>query len=375
MILILTQCFPPTSGGIEGLMGGLAHELAANGKEVLVYADAHEDGAAFDASIKDCYAIRRFGGLKPLRRWRKARAAARLIKGGGVEGVFADSWKSLEMLERNTVKTAGLPVVVWSHGNEYPLQPDEAKRKRIVKALKAATKVLANSRYTQDRIAQYNPSGVEVVVRHPPIDFPVKPSADDTEWAESLWEGANPRLISVSRLDPRKGLDSVIKCLPELVKSKPSIRFLIAGPGNDRDRLHDLARDVGVSDHVRFAGRVDGGRKSSLYDTADVFVMPTRAIKGYAETFGIVFPEAAFFGVPAVAGEAGGSADAVADGVAGILCDGNDQQAVAEALRRIVMDDALREKLSQGALESGAAAVWPLSIGEFLKDMEIPDAG
>ena len=375
MILILTQCFPPTSGGIEGLMGGLAFELAANGKEVLVYADAHVESAGFDQTMRDRYAIRRFGGLKPLRRRLKARAAAKIIRSGGVEGVFADSWKSLEMLDQSVLRQAGLPVIVWSHGNEYPAQPNAAKHNRISNALSAATKVLANSRYTQDRIAQYVPPGVETVVRHPPIDMPVQPEAEDTAWAEALWDGAEIRLISVSRLDPRKGLDTVIRCLPELAKSNPSIRFVIAGPGEDRDRLKGLADDLGVAEHVRFAGRVDGGRKSALYATADLFVMPTRAIKGYAETFGIVFPEAAFFGVPAIAGEAGGSADAVEDGKAGLLCDGNDQAAVAAALDRMVLHDALRETMGKAALERGAAAVWPLSIGPFLKDVEPAEDG
>lgn len=369
MILILTQCFPPTSGGIEGLMGGLAKELAAAGRDVLVYADAHKDAGEFDPTVGDLYAIRRFGGLKPLRRRLKARAANKLIRSGEVEGVFADSWKSLEMLAGSTVKQACSPVVVWAHGNEYPLTPDASKRKRIRTALSVATRVLANSRYTYGRIADYVPDGVEMVVRHPPIDTPEEPDAEDLAWAESQWDGGSPRLVSVSRLDPRKGLDSVIRCLPDLIAAHPGIRFVIAGPGDDRVRLEGLAEELGVGANVCFAGRVDGGRKSAIYATADLFAMPTRPIKGYAETFGIVFPEAAYFGTPAVAGQAGGSADAVADGETGLLCDGDDQASVAEAIGRMVNDPVLRARLSDGAKARGARAVWPRQIQLFLEDV------
>ncbi len=372
MILILTQCFPPTSGGIEGLMGGLARELAAAGRDVLVFADAHKQADAFDSSIRERYSIKRFGGVKPLRRRLKARAASQLIRNDEVDGVFADSWKSLEMLNRAVLRKAGTPVIVWSHGNEYPANPTPAKRRRIVAALSAATRILANSAYTRARIAEFVPDGVDVVLRHPPTDLPDQPENADLEWAEELWGAQGPRLVSVSRLDPRKGLDSVIRCLPDLSLGHPNIRYVIAGSGGDRDRLEALAKEIGVGKLVRFAGRVDGARKSALYATSDLFVMPTRPISGYAETFGIVFPEAAYFGVPAVAGQAGGSADAVADGETGVLCDGDDPSAVSAAIGRMVDDANLRKRLGDAARSRGAKSVWRESIGPFLADIDDP---
>ena len=369
MILIVTQCFPPTPGGIEGLMGGLARELAAAGRQVLVLADADTGSDAYDASLPDLLTVRRYGGLKPLRRYLKARAAMKLVRGGGVEGVFADSWKSLEKLDGAALKRAGVPVIVWAHGMEFPQQTTGGKAERIASSLSLADKIIANSRFTAGRVSEFLPGAENIEIRHPPIDAPTPPTRDDLKKAKAVWGVGAPRLLCLARLEPRKGVDRVLHALSEIKGAYPNIRFVIAGGGGDLDRLETLAADLGVKDRVVFAGRVSDAEKNALYATADLFVMPTRAEGASVEGFGIVYLEAAYFGAPSVAGKAGGVADAVVDGETGVLCDGADQASVTEALLGVLSDPDLRAELSRKAKIRGEAALWPNSISLFLDDL------
>ena len=92
VVLILTQCFPPAIGGIENYLGGMAYALAAARHEVTVYADASPTATDGDAPFR----TRRFGGIKMLRRRRKARAAEKLMRQGNVSHLICDTWKSME---------------------------------------------------------------------------------------------------------------------------------------------------------------------------------------------------------------------------------------------------------------------------------------
>ncbi|MEO1292897.1 MAG: glycosyltransferase, partial [Pseudomonadota bacterium] len=124
MILILTQCFAPQLGGIETLMTGLAEALAAAGEDVAVYADGSSSERAYDRIMHAPYEIERSGGPKPYRRWRKGRAAAKRVAEGGIEGIIADSWKSVEPLPGTLSNTL---IVCLAHGMELPSQPSPAK--------------------------------------------------------------------------------------------------------------------------------------------------------------------------------------------------------------------------------------------------------
>jgi phosphatidyl-myo-inositol dimannoside synthase len=124
-------------------------------------------------------------------------------------------------------------------------------------------------------------------------------------------------LLTVGRMDPReryKGHDRVIRALPALTNQSvaPPLYF-IAGEGGDRPRLADLAAALGVSAHVRFLGHVPEAQLPSLYNAADLYVMPSTG-----EGFGIAFLEAMACGTPAAGLAVGGATDALADGELGV---------------------------------------------------------
>jgi phosphatidylinositol alpha-1,6-mannosyltransferase len=367
MIVVVTQCFPPAIGGIENLMGGAAKALHARGHDVVVLADGHkgrvDDSGRFGS-------VRYFDGWKPLRRWRKARALRHLLSEGSVQAVLADSWKSVETLVRSGVPTGDAVIVCFAHGNEYSPTPKGSKARRITDALVRVGKVVAVSQFTADRVKRYHDSQT-IVVRSPPVEELVPSSPEDRAWAEGLWAGGRPRLLSLARLEPLKGVDHTILALNHLVERHPDIRYVVAGPGDDLPRLQSLAAENGFRDRVVFAGPVTGGRKTALYESADLFVMPTRRVGDREEGFGMVYLEAAQCGLPIVGGLSGGARDVLRHEDAGILVDGQDIAAVAAAIASVVDDDKRRLTMSQAARKAAADTDWSTQIAALERDLGV----
>jgi phosphatidyl-myo-inositol dimannoside synthase len=359
MIIIATQCFPPDRGGIENLLGGLADALNARGEAVHVFADRPRTAGEEPGPFK----VTRFSGFKPLRRRLKAYAVARAVRGQKVKGIFADSWKSAEFLA-----PLGVPVAVFAHGMEFPANPTAGKRARIAKALAKAHTIIADSAFSGSLAMPYlADGGARVKVLNPPIGPQPEPPPGEANAIRQLVAGRSPILLTLSRLEPRKGIDMVLRALPDILASHPNTVYVVAGAGGDRARLEKLAIDIGVSASVVFAGSVSAGAKAALFAAADVFVMPSRRDGNSVEGFGIVYLEAAWYGVPAVAGREGGGADAVRDGKTGFLCDATDHRDVGRTIQRILADGALKRQLSAAAsTHARGEAQWANAIDGFL---------
>ncbi|PZW50425.1 phosphatidylinositol alpha-1,6-mannosyltransferase [Humitalea rosea] len=337
MILLVTQCFPPDPGGIEALMGGIATHLAP----VSVLADHIRKGGA--EWVAPPFALRRFGGPKPLRRWHKAWAIRRRLGQGDITAIIADTWKSLEL-----IPPTSLPVAVLTYGTEFPARLTARKRRRIEAALGRATRVIAISRYTADLVGPYVPPG-RLAIINPPIPPQPEPSATALAEVAAQVAGRGPVLLTLARLEARKGIDQVIRALPGLRMAHPGILYLVAGGGEDEARLRALAAAEGVSDRVLFLGRVDEAAKAALYRSADLFVMPNRREGNSVEGYGLVFLEAGWHGLPSVAGRDGGAGDAVLAGETGLLCDGADAADVAATLGRLLGDAASLAEMGRKA--------------------------
>lgn len=157
------------------------------------------------------------------------------------------------------------------------------------------------------------------------------------------------RLVVVSRLVPRKGIDDVIRALPAV----PDTELLIAGgppaaeldSDAEIDRLRAVARQVGVPDRVRFLGRLERHQVPPLMRSADALVTTP-----WYEPFGIVPVEAMACGVPVVASAVGGMIDTVKDGVTGLHVPARDPTALGDALRRLLEDEPRRRAMGEAGI-------------------------
>lgn len=136
-------------------------------------------------------------------------------------------------------------------------------------------------------------------------------------------------LARLSGAEQYKGLDEVLEVMPALLDKEPTLKYLVAGDGDDRPRLEAKARSLGLADRVIFAGMVKESEKADLFRLADVFVMP-----GRGEGFGFVFLEALACGVPVVGSQIDGSREALRDGMLGEVVDPSDLESVKQGILR-----------------------------------------
>ena len=138
-----------------------------------------------------------------------------------------------------------------------------------------------------------------------------------------------------------KGFDEIIECLPALKQQIPNIAYLIVGDGDDKKRLQDKAKALGVHDHVIFAGYIPESEKSNHYRLADAYVMP-----GRGEGFGIVYLEAMACGIPTVGSKLDGSRDALRNGQLGVLVDPTNLNDIHKAILQVLAQG--RGKIPEG---------------------------
>ena len=147
-------------------------------------------------------------------------------------------------------------------------------------------------------------------------------------------------ILSLSRLVKRKNVDGLIRAFARVHARFPDSVLLIAGEGPERERLEDEALRLPVTADsrfpVRFLGSIPSDRLAAHYSLADLFVLPGRQQRRDVEGFGITLLEAAACERPVIAGRAGGMVDAVADGETGLLVDAGSEEALAEAITRLL---------------------------------------
>jgi glycosyltransferase involved in cell wall biosynthesis len=138
-------------------------------------------------------------------------------------------------------------------------------------------------------------------------------------------------LGSLIASDRYKGQDRIIRLMRSLKKERPDLVYVIAGDGDDRSRLEELAQACGVRNDVLFVGRVKPDEILDHYNLADAFVMPSTG-----EGFGFVFLEAAACGLPVMGGSVDGSPDALGDGRIGLMVDPDDGDSLQSSLLRLL---------------------------------------
>ena len=145
--------------------------------------------------------------------------------------------------------------------------------------------------------------------------------------------------MSACRLVGWKGIYYAIKAVAELIGKGYSLKYLIAGDGEERGKLEALAKESNISDNVVFLGRMQNSELPLYYSLADIAVFPSVA----DETFGISIAEAMACGVPVVSTRVGGIPEVVIEGT-GLLVPPRDGHSLAEAIESLLKDRALLEK-------------------------------
>lgn len=298
-------------------------------------------------------------------------AASRIARREGIDVVCVGELASGSWLGLALRRLHGCKVINYIHGEEVtvemPYRRFGAHRKEY---LAAADGIVAVSRYTKQVLMdKMGVPEAKIALITNGVDaqfFSEGPRAEDLLRRHGL-EGRR-LLLSVGRLVERKGIDNVIRALPEIARRVPEICYVVVGHGEDRPRLDRLVAETGTARYVHFAGRVSMDDLRDFYRSCDLFVLANREMENKdTEGFGLVFLEANACGKPAISGLAGGVKDAVRHGVNGFNVDGEDVAAIAEVITRTLTDEALYGALVEGARRVARESDIRLKVQGFIE--------
>ncbi|MGA1332112.1 MAG: glycosyltransferase family 4 protein [Ilumatobacteraceae bacterium] len=364
--LLVTNDFPPKVGGIQNMLWELWRRLDSNSFAVLT--SPYDGAREFDATQP--YRIERIREPVLLPHPVMVRRIEKLARDVGAEHVVLDPALPLGLVGRSL----SLPYSVMVHGAEITVPGRlPGSRQALAHVLRGATRVFASGRYPAAEAKRAAGHELEVVQIPPGVDTQrFRPLDDAARRSARERFGVAPHVplvVGVSRLVPRKGFDVAIKAIAEVARRAragalqsgisahklEAITMLIGGTGRDRERLQKIIDETGAP--VRLLGRVSNDDLPLLYGCADAFMMLCRNRWAGLEQegFGIVFAEAAAGGVPQIAGDSGGAAEAVVDGETGyVIADPHDVKTVADRLVALLEDDRARSTM---AMASRARAV------------------
>jgi len=349
--LLLAYDFPPLRGGIARALGEIARHAPAG--ELLVStgtlpgagAGDLEGGAWVDRLTVPSPRLRTLPGLA---RW--ALRAGNLARRHQVGFTWAGNLKPAGHVARWLRFRQGIPYGLIVYGLDVALLQDQVaaswtKRRLARGILAGAAGTVAISQWTADRFRELArslglpgaESGVEVIrpgvdTRRFSPDCPTEPLRQRLALGDRRW------LLTVARLVPHKGIDLGIEVLAGLRGRGLDVGYLIAGEGPARAALERHAQALGVQDAVRWCGHVTEADLPALYAVAEVYLGLSRPVGPAVEGFGLSLLEAQAAGRPVVAGQGGGTGDAVAHGVTGYLVAPDQAESALGAVTELLQD-------------------------------------
>jgi glycosyltransferase involved in cell wall biosynthesis len=270
-------------------------------------------------------------------------------------------------------RDTGLPTVVSIQGGDghWVGSCCETHRLAMVRVLDHANRVLIGCRSFADEVVER--LGTD------PARFTIVPGAVDTErFTPGAAPGgdAPPVLLYHGRVDARKGVLDLLDAAARLRAEGERFRLLISGIGPTFDETAAAIAALALADCAEMTGYVEYERVPEVYRRAEVFVSPT-----YAEGFSNTILEAMASGLAVVSCRSVGVVDCIRDGENGLLTEPGDRAGLADALRRVLRDTALRRRLAAAALAECRAAYSWKAVGQQIMGVyegvrgEAPDLG
>ena len=345
--LLVTNDFPPKIGGIQNYLWELWRRLPAD--DVVVHTTPYAGTDEWDAS--QAYTIVRSREPWLLPQPVLIRRVNTLARECEAEVVIIDPAIPAGLIGPHL----DLPYGVVLHGAEVTIPGRvPVTRQLLNRVLRGAVGVIAAGGYPADEGERSLGQRLPTTIIPPGVDTerfrPIESEARRAVRTRLGLDRDAPLVLSLSRLVPRKGMDTLIRASVEVQRRQPDVQFAIAGTGRHEADLRKLIDDLDAP--VTLLGRVSDDDIPDLYASADVFSMLCRSRWGGLEQegFGIVFVESASCGVAQVAGRSGGAHEAVAHDETGLIVDDpEDHHAAAQAIADLLADPDRRHTMGAAA--------------------------
>jgi phosphatidylinositol alpha-1,6-mannosyltransferase len=363
--LLISEIFPPRTGGSGRWLWEIYRRLPRGGCVVAAGEDPRQE--EFDGTHRlnvvrmplslSAWGIRSWRGLagytSAFRRLR------RLVRQTTPDRVHAARVLPEGLMAWLLKRWFGLPYLCYVHGEEITCTSESRELLWLARRVVSGAELLiANSRNTVEVVqGVWGAKPEKVRLLHPGVDANVfRPAPRDLKIRERLGWGSRPVVLTVGRLQKRKGHDQMILALNAVRRKVPNALYAIVGEGEERGALEQLVAREGLAGRVLFMGECDDEDLVACYQQCDVFVLPNRTVGRDIEGFGMVLLEAQACGKPVIAGASGGTAETMSIPLTGQVVDCSNPATLgylvgewlANPLQRFRMGEAARKWAAEG---------------------------
>ena len=358
--MLLSENFPPKVGGSSRWFWEIYRRLPRD--KFLVAAGEDPNQEPFDR-LHDLrivrapltlpeWGIRSASGLRGY--WRALNAVRKIIKTESVKTIHCGRCLPEGWLAWLIKQCDGIPYACYVHGEELNTAASSREFRWLVqRVFRSADFIIANSQNTAKILFEkwrIPPNRVRQL--YPGVDLTrFAPAPRSREVRSSLGWGDRPVIMTVGRLQKRKGHDQMILALKEIQKEGPDVLYAIVGNGEECSPLENLVAQQELGAHVQFLSAVPDDMLVRCYQQCDVFVLPNREFEGDFEGFGMVLLEAQACGKPVVAGASGGTVETMRVPDTGRIVPCDDSRELSAVIVELLKNPELRAPMGVAARE------------------------
>lgn len=266
----------------------------------------------------------------------------------------------------------GVPYYTMAYGGEIPVGSMFSNiRKSICKSVfESGRGVFCISRFTHNRVKALAPEAQTTVIPLGVDSREFSPGEKNEALREHYAIEGHYVLLCLGRLVQRKGVDTALRVLAQLLKKNIKVKLLIIGEGRERKKLEALALELGVGHAAVFCGEIPEYALHRYYRLADLFLFLPREEDDDVEGFGLVALEASSSGVPVIAAKSGGVPDAVKSAETGFLVQPDNIPEIVLTIEKIRQDPEMANQLKAGGRAFAESRPWSLMVSAILQILQ-----
>lgn len=348
--LVLTENFPPIAGGSGRWFWELYSRL--DNEQYVILSNQVREASQFDsgqslriyrsALASPEWGFRSFTGLKFY--WNCFKEVRNIVKREKIKEIHCGRVIHEGVTAWLLHLLTGVPYVCYVHGEDVETAAMSREHDIMVRQVcKKAKLIVCNSQNSAQIVQRLGyASSDKVIVLNPGVDAnKFVPAEHDTQFKEKMGWSNKKVVMTVGRLQQRKGQDKMIEAMSLIRESSPEAIYAIIGDGEDYERLHNLVKEHKLEAHVQFYRDLSDQEMIQCYQQCDLFILPNRTIENDIEGFGMVLVEAQACAKPVIAGDSGGTKETMQLNKSGYIIDCTDAQNIADKVSALLADSDL----------------------------------